>query len=138
MPRSSRAAELGEGVVLEAPADGWLRAFFKVGERRFYEKLLEYLHDGFDLTKRQRNSGRALGFLMAILQKIAASSFAAVRRTLERRLLPWICTCPKSACALASCWRRSQHSARRICASCWTGWERFGSRTPPRRLGHAR
>ena len=57
------------------------------GERRFYEKLREYLDDGFDLAKRQGNSGRALGFLMAIFQKIAASSFAAVRRTLERRLL---------------------------------------------------
>ena len=29
-----RHAELGEGVVLEAPADGWLRAFFPAGERR--------------------------------------------------------------------------------------------------------
>lgn len=57
------------------------------GERRFYEKLREYLDDGFDLAKRQGNAGRALGFLMAIFQKIAASSFAAVRRTLERRLL---------------------------------------------------
>jgi len=57
------------------------------GERRFYERLREYLDDGFDLAKRQGNSGRALGFLMAIFQKIAASSFAAVRRTLERRLL---------------------------------------------------
>ena len=59
----------------------------KEEERRFYEKLREYLDDGFDLAKRQGNSGRALGFLMAIFQKIAASSFAAVRRTLERRLL---------------------------------------------------
>src|ERR1019366_7411655 len=56
-------------------------------ERRFYEKLREYLEDGFDLAKRQGNKGRALGFLMAIFQKIAASSFAAVRRTLRRRLL---------------------------------------------------
>ena len=56
-------------------------------ERRFYEKLREYLEDGFDLAKRQGNQGRALGFLMAIFQKIAASSFAAVRRTLKRRLL---------------------------------------------------
>ena len=56
-------------------------------ERRFYERLREYLDDGFDLAKRQGNTGRALGFLMAIFQKIAASSFAAVRRTLERRLL---------------------------------------------------
>lgn len=56
-------------------------------ERRFYEKLREYLEDGFDLARRQGNRGRALGFLMAIFQKIAASSFAAVRRTLKRRLL---------------------------------------------------
>ena len=56
-------------------------------ERRFYEKLREYLQDGFNLARRQGNQGRALGFLMAIFQKIAASSFAAVRRTLKRRLL---------------------------------------------------
>jgi superfamily II DNA or RNA helicase len=56
-------------------------------ERRFYEKLREYLEDGFDLARRQGNQGRALGFLMAIFQKIAASSFAAVRRTLKRRML---------------------------------------------------
>ena len=56
-------------------------------ERLFYEKLREYLEDGFDLARRQGGQGRALGFLMAIFQKIAASSFAAVRRTLKRRLL---------------------------------------------------
>ncbi|VVO09069.1 DEAD/DEAH box helicase [Pseudomonas fluorescens] len=56
-------------------------------ERLFYEKLREYLEDGFDLARRQGNQGRALGFLMAIFQKIAASSFSAVRRTLRRRLL---------------------------------------------------
>ncbi len=56
-------------------------------ERLFYEKLREYLEDGFDLARRQGGKGRALGFLMAIFQKIAASSFAAVRRTLKRRLL---------------------------------------------------
>lgn len=57
------------------------------GERLFYEKLREYLEDGFDLARRQGSQGRALGFLMAIFQKIAASSFAAVRRTLKRRLI---------------------------------------------------
>ena len=56
-------------------------------EQRFYEKLRVYLEDGFDLAKRKGNQGRALGFLMAIFQKIAASSFAAVRRTLKRRML---------------------------------------------------
>jgi SNF2 family DNA or RNA helicase len=56
-------------------------------ERAFYERLQAYLQDGFDLAKRQGGKGQALGFLMAIFQKIAASSFAAVRRTLRRRLL---------------------------------------------------
>ncbi len=56
-------------------------------ERIFYERLRDYLQDGFDLAKRQGGKGQALGFLMAIFQKIAASSFAAVRRTLRRRLL---------------------------------------------------
>jgi hypothetical protein len=57
------------------------------GERAFYERLQAYLQDGFDLAKHQGGKGQALGFLMAIFQKIAASSFAAVRRTLRRRLL---------------------------------------------------
>jgi superfamily II DNA or RNA helicase len=56
-------------------------------ERLFYEKLRGYLEDGFNLARRQGGKGQALGFLMAIFQKIAASSFAAVRRTLKRRLL---------------------------------------------------
>ncbi len=56
-------------------------------ERVFYEKLRVYLEDGFDLARRRGGQGRALGFLMAIFQKIAASSFAAVRRTMKRRLL---------------------------------------------------
>ncbi len=56
-------------------------------ERLFYGKLREYLEDGFNLARRKGNQGRVLGFLMAIFQKIAASSFAAVQRTLKRRLL---------------------------------------------------
>lgn len=56
-------------------------------ERAFYRELREYLEDGFALAKKQGNQGRALGFIMAIFQKIAASSFAAVRSTLQRRLL---------------------------------------------------
>ncbi|MGP1308578.1 MAG: DEAD/DEAH box helicase [Phycisphaerales bacterium] len=56
-------------------------------EREFYTKLREYLQDGFDLAKKQGNQGRALGFVMTIFQKIAASSFAAVRSTLRRRQL---------------------------------------------------
>lgn len=56
-------------------------------EKEFYEKLRNYLEDGFDLARRKGNKGRTLGFLMAIFQKIVASSFAAVRRTLKRRML---------------------------------------------------
>ena len=56
-------------------------------ERDFYAALREYLQEGFALAKRRGNQGRALGFVMTIFQKIAASSFAAVRRTLRRRLM---------------------------------------------------
>ena len=56
-------------------------------EKVFYAKLREYLLDGFYLAKQQGNQGRALGFVMTIFQKIAASSFAAVRSTLQRRQL---------------------------------------------------
>jgi len=56
-------------------------------EQTFYTKLRDYLQDGFDLAKQQGNKGRALGFVMTIFQKIAASSFAAVRSTLQRRQL---------------------------------------------------
>ncbi len=55
-------------------------------EKRFYDTLLDYLRDGYNLAEKQGQS-RALGFLMTIFQKIAASSFAAVRSTLQRRLL---------------------------------------------------
>ena len=56
-------------------------------ERDFYEALLAYLCDGYNLAERQGRQGRALGFVMTIFQKIAASSFAAVKATLRRRLL---------------------------------------------------
>jgi hypothetical protein len=48
--------------------------------------LLDYL-DGYNLAEISGNKGRALGFVMTIFQKIAASSFSAVRATLRRRLL---------------------------------------------------
>jgi SNF2 family DNA or RNA helicase len=56
-------------------------------ERLFYNLLRDYLEDGFALAKRQGRKGQAIGFLMAIFQKIAASSFVAVRRTLRKRLI---------------------------------------------------
>jgi superfamily II DNA/RNA helicase len=45
------------------------------------------LRDGYNLAEAAGNQGRALGFVMTIFQKIAASSFAAVGATLRRRLL---------------------------------------------------
>ena len=56
-------------------------------ETEFYQELLKYLQDGYNLAAIQGNKGRALGFVMTIFQKIAASSFAAIRSTLERRRL---------------------------------------------------
>ena len=56
-------------------------------ERRFYEALQDYLRDGYNAAETQGQKGQALGFVMAIFQKIAASSFAAVKLTLQRRLL---------------------------------------------------
>lgn len=56
-------------------------------ELRFYDALLDYLRDGYNLAEKQGQKGRTLGFVMTIFQKIAASSFAAVRSTLQRRLL---------------------------------------------------
>jgi len=62
---------------------------FTLSEREmtFYKALLDYLRDGYNLAATQGNQGRALGFVMTIFQKIAASSFAAVRATLRKRLL---------------------------------------------------
>jgi superfamily II DNA or RNA helicase len=56
-------------------------------ESRFYGSLMEYLRDGYNLAEAKGGKGRALGFVMTIFQKIAASSFSAVRSTLRRRLL---------------------------------------------------
>jgi len=56
-------------------------------ERGFYEALQDYLRDGYNAAEAQGQKGTALGFVMTIFQKIAASSFAAVRLTLQRRLL---------------------------------------------------
>ena len=56
-------------------------------ERAWYQALTSYIQDGYNLAAQQGNTGRALGFVMTVFQKIAASSFAAIRRTLLRRLL---------------------------------------------------
>ena len=56
-------------------------------EKELYDALLNYLQDGYNLAAQQGNKGRALGFVMTVFQKIAASSFAAIRSTLQRRLM---------------------------------------------------
>lgn len=64
------------------------QAFLLSGEEKaFYQALTDYLQEGYNLAAMQGNQGRALGFVMTIFQKIAASSFAAVRLTLRKRLL---------------------------------------------------
>jgi superfamily II DNA or RNA helicase len=56
-------------------------------EKAFYDDLMAYLRDGYNLAESFGNQGRGLGFVMTIFQKIAASSFAAVESTLRKRLL---------------------------------------------------
>lgn len=56
-------------------------------EKKFYDSLMDYLRDGYNLAAQQGAKGQPLGFVMTIFQKIASSSFAAVAATLRRRLL---------------------------------------------------
>lgn len=56
-------------------------------EKTFYAALTDYLQEGYNLAAMQGNQARALGFVMTIFQKIAASSFAAVKLTLQKRVL---------------------------------------------------
>src|SRR3989338_10557315 len=56
-------------------------------EKLFYEKLNDYLKEGFALAQRSSGNAKAIGFVMSIFQKIAASSFAAVKRTLQNRYI---------------------------------------------------
>lgn len=60
-------------------------------EQRFYEKLTEYLKEGYnaagvgqDKTTKQQ---RAIGFVMATFQKIMSSSPRAIKQSLRRRLI---------------------------------------------------
>lgn len=52
----------------------------------FDEKLRTYLKKGYLASSKQGNQGRAIGFVMTIYRKIAASSTAAIYRALRRRL----------------------------------------------------
>jgi superfamily II DNA or RNA helicase len=56
-------------------------------EKSFYDRLTAYMQDGYNLAKQLGGGGTGLGLVMTCFQKIASSSFAAVRSTLRRRLL---------------------------------------------------
>ena len=56
-------------------------------ERIFYDAIIEYIAEGYNLAAKKGQEGRGLGFIMTIFQKIASSSFAAIKSTLVRRML---------------------------------------------------
>lgn len=56
-------------------------------ERIFYDRLNGYLREGFALAQKVTGSAKAIGFVMSVFQKISASSFAAVKRTLQNRYI---------------------------------------------------
>ncbi len=60
-------------------------------ERLFYERLSEYLREGYSAAgvgqKRTTSMQRAIGFVMSTFQKIMSSSPRAIRQALRRRLL---------------------------------------------------
>jgi SNF2 family DNA or RNA helicase len=56
-------------------------------EKIFYDRLNSYLREGFALAQRMGGPAKAIGFVMSIFQKIAASSFAAVKKTLQNRYI---------------------------------------------------
>ncbi|MFQ5486488.1 MAG: DEAD/DEAH box helicase, partial [Desulfobacterales bacterium] len=60
-------------------------------EQRFYDKLTEYLKEGYDAAgvgeKKTTKQQRAVGFVMATFQKIMSSSPRAIKQALRRRLL---------------------------------------------------
>jgi len=62
-----------------------------IAERNFYDKLTEYLQEGYGIAgvgqSRTTTEQRAIGFVMATFQKIMSSSPRAIRQALRRRLL---------------------------------------------------
>lgn len=86
--RTKADACRSDGSTLFARRQVFTESFtMSTAEKVFYEALVLYLQDGFALAKRQGRRGQGLAFVMTIFQKIAASSFAAVQRTLRRRLI---------------------------------------------------
>lgn len=64
-----------------------------LSERNFYEKLTDYLREGYNVAGvgngevRTTNQQRAIGFVMTTFQKIMSSSIRAIKQALRRRLL---------------------------------------------------
>ena len=64
-----------------------------LSERNFYEKLTDYLREGYNVAGvgdgqgRTTNQQRAIGFVMTTFQKIMSSSIRAIKQALTRRLL---------------------------------------------------
>lgn len=64
-----------------------------LAERNFYEKLTEYLREGYSIagagngSSRTTSQQRAIGFVMTTFQKIMSSSIRAIKQALRRRLL---------------------------------------------------
>ncbi len=62
-----------------------------VQERAFYEKLTDYLKEGYSVAgvgqSKTTSQQRAIGFVMATFQKMMSSSPRAIRKALRRRLL---------------------------------------------------
>ncbi|MBN2391966.1 MAG: DEAD/DEAH box helicase family protein [Anaerolineae bacterium] len=60
-------------------------------ERRFYERLTEYLREGYSVAgvgeEKTSSLQRAIGFVMTTFQKIMSSSPRAIRQALRRRLI---------------------------------------------------
>lgn len=64
-----------------------------LSERIFYEKLTEYLREGYNVAgvgtgqRRTTSQQRAIGFVMTTFQKIMSSSIRAIKQALRRRML---------------------------------------------------
>jgi hypothetical protein len=62
-----------------------------VREQRFYDRLTEYLKEGYDAAgfgqEKTTKQQRAVGFVMATFQKIMSSSPRAIKQALRRRLI---------------------------------------------------
>ncbi len=64
-----------------------------IPERTFYERLTDYLREGYSVAgignggTRTTSQQRAIGFVMTTFQKIMSSSIRAIKQALRRRLL---------------------------------------------------